>query len=355
MATISQPGPMDITNPAASPRENGDIESEIADLEARLAAARVKLRSQPPARLPSSHPHSQSSPKVFSYTPTPHPSHTLLLLSDSALPLGSFAFSSGLESFLHHTPRGSKSPFDTFLPLSISAHAGSTLPFVLAAYRKPTLLPELDDAFDATMMCTVGRRASVAQGRALLGVWEKAFVYSRGAGGGGGGGGGGEGKVQVNDSQDDDDDDEEEEALAVLKSYALSVKRASSHRNAQDATTTTTTTTTASPSSSLARASAHLPPLFGTVSRLLGLSAEQTAYTYLLGHVKALVSAAVRASVFGPYHAQKILASAELVGMLNAAIQTEWATHWEDAGQYVPMIDLWTGRHEMLYSRIFNS
>lgn len=334
------------------PAEPGaeDLEEEIADLEARLRAARLKLQSSPAESSSSS---SSSSPAAahdntgatrrigaapLPYTPTPQPHHFLLLLSDSALPLGSFAFSSGLESFLHHhhrsRPQASGSAFGTFLPLSLSAHAGSTLPFVLAAHRNPSLLPDLDDALDATIMCTVGRRASVAQGRALLGVWEKAFMhglapprpplFSSSSGGA--------------SAPDDIQDPIRGEVVEMMQEFSGEVKRGGA---------------TARPG--VPAASAHLPPLFGVVGRLLGLSEEQTAYVYLLGHVKALVSSAVRASVFGPYQGQKVLAAAETVGMINAVIQREWETPWEEAGQHVPMLDLWTGRHELLYSRIFNS
>jgi urease accessory protein len=100
---------------------------------------------------------------------------------------------------------------------------------------------------------------------------------------------------------------------------------------------------------------AHLPPLFGAICALVGLGLEQTAYVFLLGHVKALVSAAVRAGVFGPYQAQKTLASGTVQGLIRAMIEREWETRVEDAGQTVPVMDLWVGRHEVLYSRIFNS
>jgi urease accessory protein len=36
-------------------------------------------------------------------------------------------------------------------------------------------------------------------------------------------------------------------------------------------------------------------------------------------------------------------------------IDREWMTPIEEAGQTVPAMDLWIGRHEILYSRIFNS
>ena len=75
----------------------------------------------------------------------------------------------------------------------------------------------------------------------------------------------------------------------------------------------------------------------------------------MLSHVKALLSAAVRAGIFGPYQAQKLLASVEVQDGINKAIGCEWNTKIEDAGQCVPVMDLWIGRHEMLYSRIFNS
>jgi len=82
---------------------------------------------------------------------------------------------------------------------------------------------------------------------------------------------------------------------------------------------------------------------------------QQTAYVFMLSHVKALLSAAVRASIFGPYAAQKVLASVEVQQSISETVKREWDTKIEDAGQSVPVMDLWIGRHEMLYSRIFNS
>lgn len=75
----------------------------------------------------------------------------------------------------------------------------------------------------------------------------------------------------------------------------------------------------------------------------------------MLSHVKALVSAAVRAGVFGPYQAQRLLASDQVQRLIDAVVDSEWDTAVADAGQRVPVMDLWVGRHELLYSRIFNS
>lgn len=82
---------------------------------------------------------------------------------------------------------------------------------------------------------------------------------------------------------------------------------------------------------------------------------RQSAYVFMLNHAKAVLSAAVRASVMGPYQAQKVLASKMLQDQIVKQIEQEWDTEPEDAGQVVPVLDLWVGRHELLYSRIFNS
>lgn len=101
--------------------------------------------------------------------------------------------------------------------------------------------------------------------------------------------------------------------------------------------------------------SGHFAPLWAIVARAMGVSEREGAYVFLLNHAKAVVSAAVRASVMGPYQAQGVLAS----GWLRAEIERVMDAHWdvmvEDAGQTVPALDLWVGRHEKLYSRIFNS
>ncbi|KAI0012764.1 UreF-domain-containing protein [Xylariaceae sp. FL0662B] len=303
-------------NPATRDDSQEDLENEIADLEQRLTRAKQRLKE----KTTGSHQH-PSSTHLLPQTPSAQPPshHDLLLLSDSALPLGSFAFSSGLESYLAHTRRSGisrPSSFSAFLPLSLSAHASTTLPFLLAAHRDPSAstIAALDDALDATIVCAVGRRASVAQGRALLSIWEKSLA----------------GTIPTTAP----------DAREALRPLAALLRSGGAGGEGEDG---------------VALFSAHLAPLFGAVANLCGLSRRQTAYVYMLGHVKALVSAGVRAGLFGPYQAQRVLAGPQVRDLLAAVIESRWRTPVEEAGQTVPVVDLWVGRHEVLYSRIFNS
>lgn len=63
----------------------------------------------------------------------------------------------------------------------------------------------------------------------------------------------------------------------------------------------------------------------------------------------------MRASVMGPYQAQSVLVEEGLQERILGLVREGWDTGTEDAGQSVPVMDLWVGRHEKLYSRIFNS
>ncbi|PQE22281.1 Urease accessory protein [Rutstroemia sp. NJR-2017a WRK4] len=290
--------------------ETRDLENEVEELERKLRAAKARLRAAQPDSLSSL----GNPPNIGALSRPPISQHFLLLLSDSALPLGSFAFSSGLESYLAHTKSISRPSFPDFLEFSLSSYASSTLPFVLAAHRNPLDLVTLDDALDAAIMCTVGRRASIAQGRALLSIWDRSFSSALPAG-------------------------VEPAVVETLKEFSLLLRSSSSVVTPGE----------------IPPASAHLAPLFGAIAAILGMGLQQTAYVFMLSHVKALLSAAVRASMFGPYHAQKVLASVEVQKGIGECIEREWDTKVEDAGQSVPVMDLWIGRHEMLYSRIFNS
>jgi urease accessory protein len=296
-----------------TPAEQQALQREITTVEKQLESTKQKLTilSSPNGSI------DDSFPPLFDSTST---LHTLLLLSDSALPLGSFAFSNGLESYLAHHPRTSiqsqLSLFHTFLNLSLQSLASTALPYVLTAYRRPEDILNLDNDFDASTPCTVARRASVAQGKALMGVWERSFRAHYSA------------VSTVEDHRVPG-------AIAVLEAFSTSLRT--------------------SPQGDPSSPNGHLPPLWGVITRILALPLRDTAYLFLFSHARTVVSAAVRASVLGPYHAQSILASQELQGRIKELVARYWDTIHEDAGQSVPVMDLWVGRHECLYSRIFNS
>jgi urease accessory protein len=233
--------------------------------------------------------------------------------------LGSFAYSSGLESYLAHNKPLRANPvtsFHRFLKLSIASLASTSLPYVLAGYRQPETLETLDNDLDASTPCIVAQRASVAQGRALIGVWERAF--------------------RVSFAQHRGADAGADVAVSAIDEFSDALK--SCFDDADEL-----------------GPMGHFAPLWGVVCRAMGLDLQQTAYVFVLNHAKAVLSAAVRASVMGPYQAQNILASQNLQDTIMARIEREWDTEVEQAGQVVPALDLWVGRHELLYSRIFNS
>ena len=304
------------------------LRAHVAQLEFELQTAKALLRraeSQGAGQLPNGDINQPSGAGASGYFSAPvslplSPSiHNLMLLSDSALPLGSFAYSSGLESFLAHhkpLPQGSStlSLFDKFLKLSVHSVAYTNVPYVLAAFRDPMSLMDLDNDLDASTPCTVAKRASVAQGRALLSVWEKAFTKTA--------------TQQFSDNG--------LEAVTCINTFGGDLKAAAISQD-------------------LITVNGHLAPVWGAVCLALGLNLEEAGYMFLLNHAKAVLSAAVRASVMGPYMSHSILASEALQNLVKKSLETVWFLQPEDAGQVVPSLDLWVGRHEMLYSRIFNS
>lgn len=184
------------------------------------------------------------------------------------------------------------------------------IPYVISSYRDPEAIATLDNDLDASTPCTVARRASVAQGRALLSVWERAFQPAG---------------TRVPDS-----------STRALTSLVAALKSAPFQ-------------------SAKLGLNGHFAPIWALVCRATGVCLEQTTYVFLFNHAKAVVSATVRASVMGPYQAQGVLASKWLQEEIKEAMRTNWEVRVEDAGQMVPVLDLWIGRHELLYSRIFNS
>lgn len=307
------------------PDAAASLQQEITDLEQRLqdAKARQAQLSDPlptPIQAPiAAYPLlSPLSNQTLTHL------HPLLLLSDSALPLGSFAYSSGLESFLAHHPKPShnSSLFSHFLSISLAALASTTLPYVVAGYTSPITLPDLDNDLDASTNCTVARRASIKQGRALIAIWERCF--------------------RAHFSQDSASGPAKE-ARGAVEAFAASLKIP---QQGQD------------DDFGLLALNGHLPPLFGALCAAVGIPLNHALYLYLLNHAKTVVSAAIRSSVMGPYQAQGVLASAGLQDRIWGIVEDEIGKGprgTEEAGQSVPVLDLWGGRHEIIYSRIFNS
>ena len=292
--------------------DEGNLRDKIARLESDLSQARIRLEAfsgngseTSPRNLESGQAHDNTEHEPFNAA-----AHALLLLSDSALPLGSFAFSSGLESYLAHNSSRHPSSIYSFLTLSLRSVAGTVLPYLLTAYKNPSRLASLDDTLDACTLCHVARRASIAQGCALITLWERAF------------------KATV---------DPQIPAASALAQISKGMKMKSGSEPHGEVLC------------------GHFAPIWGVVTVAMGISIKDSAYTFLLNHAKAVLSAAVRASVIGPYQAQGVLAGDWLRHAIARSMEDNWGVGVEDAGQMVPMMDIWIGRHEKLYSRIFNS
>jgi urease accessory protein len=97
----------------------------------------------------------------------------------------------------------------------------------------------------------------------------------------------------------------------------------------------------------------HLAPVFGYVTRMLGVDRDEALATYLHLALRGVLSAAVRLGCVGPSEAQAL--HRHLHPALDAALASARALTLADVAQTSPLIELIGATHDRLYSRLFQS
>ncbi|KIK46698.1 hypothetical protein CY34DRAFT_381293 [Suillus luteus UH-Slu-Lm8-n1] len=276
--------------------------------------------------------------------------YVLLLLADSNLPTGSFVASSGFESYGTHgflslssassagKGRAATAGTVAFIQDSLHTYSRSALPFVSDAHcvvvdsfkdlkGKPEIghdatikkLLELDELYETMTLNHVAKRASKAQGVALLTLYAKGFACPSGL----------------------SDEDHLSKSLNVLiDRLKLMVRGEETH--------------------------GHLPVCWGVLTGALGISLLRAQHLFLFLHARSLLSSAVRLNTIGPYssqqllfHSVKPLVEAEVSQNKDMRTGIFGDMHHNDADDRPattwPLGEILAVRHDLQHSRIFNS
>ena len=231
-------------------------------------------------------------------------------LIDSAFPSGAFAHSGGLEAARHWKLVETPNDLHEFLRHNLVQIGRSTLPFISESYHDLNRFQVLDAKFDAFLTNHVANRASRSQGRAFLTAAEIAFRSRHG-------------RLESGSL-----DNHEE----MRRSWWLTELRdGMAHR----------------------KTVAHLPVVFGAVTRLLIIPLATALHVFLYTTLRDLISAAVRLNIVGSLTAQAV--QFELFEFTERI-----ATHCEtlrshDATLTASVLDLIHGTHDRLYTRLFQS
>jgi urease accessory protein len=98
---------------------------------------------------------------------------------------------------------------------------------------------------------------------------------------------------------------------------------------------------------------AHFAPVFGACLRHLEVSREITTRMFIFNQLRAILAAAVRLNIVGPMEAQMLQnglsSQAELVRQQCENLSLD------QIAQTSPLLDLWQGAQDRLYSRMFQS
>ncbi|MDC0739756.1 urease accessory protein UreF [Polyangium mundeleinium] len=216
----------------------------------------------------------------------------LLQLADSAFPTGGFAHSGGLEAAAQLGEITGPSSLERFLLHNLEQAGAGALPMVTAAHTSPERFPALDRRQDAFLTNHVANRASRAQGRAWL--------------------------------------------AAASHSFGIASLRELRARSREDKSFC-----------------GHFAPLFGAIAARLGLSRGDAQRLFLFLHLRGLVSSAVRLSLLGPLEAQAL--QYRLTGAVLAVLARHETRGEEDLATTAPLVDLFQGHQDRLYSRLFSS
>ena len=212
-------------------------------------------------------------------------------LADSAFPTGGFAHSGGLEAAYQHRAVHGGVELAEYLRAALNQLAHAALPFVHATFAGEQSFGEVDQHCDAFLSNHVANRASRLQGQALLSTCERTF------------------------------------ASEPLQRF---------HAEVLDAHFPT-----------------HAAPVFGTIASILNLGADATARLFVFTQLRGWISAAVRLNIVGPIGGQRV--QHELAEDCERCAAQFGRIALNDISQTVPLLDLWQGTQDRLYSRLFQT
>jgi urease accessory protein len=196
-----------------------------------------------------------------------------------------------MEAAFQHGELRGRDDLLAFLEAGLAQCASSAVPFVSAGFDDAQSLLEVDGVCDAFTSNHVANRASRLQGKAFLASSEKAFP---------------------------------EAGLKEVRHELLE----------QEAAT-------------------HFAPVFGAVARRLGLRKDEALRLFVFTQVRGWLSSAVRLGIVGPIEAQGL--QARLAPEAERTVEGCAGVGLEELAQTAPLIDLFQGTQDRLYSRLFQS
>jgi len=97
----------------------------------------------------------------------------------------------------------------------------------------------------------------------------------------------------------------------------------------------------------------HFAPVFGAVTRFLGLKRFRAAHLFFFLHLRGLMAAAIRLGIVGPMEGQALQ---HRFSPLARSILAQCDTlPVAEAAQTAPLLEIWQGTQDRLYSRLFQS
>jgi urease accessory protein len=97
----------------------------------------------------------------------------------------------------------------------------------------------------------------------------------------------------------------------------------------------------------------HLAPVFGRISSALRFDLATAVQVFLFLQLRGMTGSAVRLGIVGPMEAQAL--QQQLSPLADQVLQKSLKLDLSDIAQTAPILDLWQGSHDRLYSRLFQS
>jgi urease accessory protein len=225
-------------------------------------------------------------------------------LADSAFPTGGFAHSAGLEAAWQHGEVRGLDELCSFVEAGLQQLDHAALPFVNAAHAEPERMEEFDTLCDAFTTNHVANRASRAQGKAFLSAVQRIFNVGQAS------------RLSPSKNLSNDKENMGTGRMPVLRFN-------------------------------------HFACVFGGAMRLLEIPRETTSQLFFFNHLRGVLAAAVRLNIIGPMEAQAL--QHRLTPVAEEILRRGEMLTLDDLAQTSPLLDLWQGAQDRLYSRLFQS